>query len=135
MPLGTVRREVREHAYNGRSYAVAWFVGDSDLWRPLWEDVAAGLAAERDAIYEEYLQLCEKHPDLALRRPSGWQISPPAPELQVADTREYICEHCGRRYLGIELSGPWRLCVCSNHCEHERRNAQQRQWRENNPPD
>ena len=133
MPLGTFRREVREHPYNGRSYTAAWFVGDIALWRPLWEEVASGLAAD----HARELRLYEEHPDFArvLRRPTAWQLSPAAPELQVADVREYICEHCGRRYLGIELRGPWCLCVCSNRCERERRNAQQCQWRENNPPD
>jgi hypothetical protein len=128
MPLGTFRREERQ-LFDWP--AIAWFVGDPVLWRSLWDEVATNLAAD----YAEELRFYQQHPDFARLRgwPREWWL-PQVPELREAQTRQYVCEHCGRGYVGIQLRGD-QLCFCSNRCERERRNAQQRQWRENNPPD
>jgi hypothetical protein len=94
MPLGTFRNEVRQRV---GWPAVAWFVGDPSLWRSLWDEVAANLVADYAGTLGDVYQA---HPDFAARL-EGWLS--PAPELRVADVRQYICDYCGRGYVGIEL--------------------------------
>jgi hypothetical protein len=67
-------------------------------------------------------------------RPTQWQLQV-VPELREVDAREYICDHCGAGYLGIELTGHQRVLVCSNRCQRERQKARQRRWRVDHPSD
>jgi hypothetical protein len=130
MPLGTFRNEVRQRGVDWP--ALAYFVGDPGLWRSLWDEVAANLAAD----YAEKLRVYQQHPDFVRLWgwPREWWLTR-IPELRQAWTRQYVCQHCSRGYIGIQLRGSQRIWVCSNRCERERRIAQQRRWRKNNPPD
>jgi hypothetical protein len=126
MPLGTFSREVRQQV---GWHAVNWFVGDPSLWRSLWDEVAADLVAD----YAGPLRFIYREHPVSACAVEGWL--PRLPELREADVRQYICQHCGRDYVGVQLLGNQRICVCSNYCERKQRNVQQRQWREKNPPD
>ena len=52
------------------------------------------------------------------------------PEFSVWDAREYVCEYCGARYLGLKRGGERRVRVCSNECARRQRNAKQQLWRQ-----
>jgi len=56
------------------------------------------------------------------------------PEFAVWEAREYVCEYCGARYLGLKRGGDHRVRVCSNECARRRRNAKQRLWRQRRDP-
>jgi hypothetical protein len=56
------------------------------------------------------------------------------PEFSVWEAREYVCEYCGVRYLGLKRGGDHRVRVCSNECARRRRNAKQRLWRQQRGP-
>jgi hypothetical protein len=127
MPLGTFRSEVRQRA---GWPAVSWLVGDPGLWRSLWHEVAVNLVAD----YAGPLRFVYQAHPVDHARIERWL--PPAPELPEVAARQYICQHCGRGYVGIQPGqGGHRICVCSNRCERERRIAQQRQWREKHLPE
>jgi hypothetical protein len=44
MPLGTYEHEIR--TMHGQSWVEHWFVGVPGLWQPLWEEIAATIAAD-----------------------------------------------------------------------------------------
>jgi hypothetical protein len=110
MPLGTYRSERRSGEY---------FVGDWGLWQPLMDELKAEYAV-RDAHWARL--------GLGSGRPS------PLPTLEISDESalEYVCEHCGIRFLDHRL--PDNIRLCSNKCERERFLNQQRKWRKRHPP-
>jgi hypothetical protein len=134
MPSGTFRLEERSHASNtrpGTSWTDLWLVGVPALWQPLFDE----LAAEMTGVRQEYETMRHENPELA----ALWGGPPrdqslPKPEFRYDSMLEYVCDHCGCRYLGLERPGnnrprQVRVRVCSNRCARDRRNAQQRQWR------
>jgi len=52
----------------------------------------------------------------------------PLPELWGFDAREYACRECGTRFLDHSFRSN-QVRLCSNRCERDRHNAQQRRWR------
>jgi len=56
------------------------------------------------------------------------------PEFSVWEAREYVCEYCGARYLGLRRGGDHRVRVCSNECARRLHNAKQRLWRQRRGP-
>ena len=69
------------------------------------------------------------HPELwhALLDEIGTRVTP---EFSMGVAREYVCEYCGARYLGLKRGGDHRVRVCSNECARRRYNANQRLWRQ-----
>jgi hypothetical protein len=129
MPLGTFRLEERSHASittPGTSWTDLWLVGDPVLWQPVLDEVAAEMTRQ----CQEIERWRRENPDL-------WGPprvrSLPKPEFRHRSMREYRCDHCGCRHLGLERHPRnvrrVRVWVCSNRCERDRRSAQQRQWR------
>ena len=64
---------------------------------------------------------------LALIDEIGTRVTP---EFSVWVAREYVCEYCGARYLGLKRGGDRRVRVCSNECARRQRNAKQQLWRQ-----
>jgi hypothetical protein len=129
MPLGTYTAETRSKG-SKVTWTEQWFVGVAGLWQPLWDS----LAAELEAKYSRQLRDYQTIPEMRVFGPPRLHVLAPAPELEGSFSNliyacEYVCEHCGRRYLGVKLKGNRRVSTCSDHCEHERCKAVERRWR------
>jgi len=129
MPIGTWTSETRPWftGHDGRQHTQEFIVGNPTLWQPFLDGLTAEIA---EAAQRRVLTLRE-HPDFAQFMAPPPQL--PKPEFSASAVREYVCEHCGRRYLRLKLRGNERVCICSNHCERARQKARQRQWREDHP--
>jgi hypothetical protein len=130
MPIGTFRLEERPTTW-GIGHQL---VGDAALWQSLLDELAVALAAEIESRRRSREELLRQDPSFARFMSNRPPPVCPKPEFYVGSgnwrPREYVCEHCARRYLGGALRGNHRVCVCSNRCAHARRNAQQRRWRD-----
>lgn len=134
MPLGTYEHEIRTvHGQHSPSvsWVEHWLIGIPGLWEPLWEEIAAKLAADHAKWNTPELRAIVGAPRVHILAPrpelKGSRIAGSFPPHTAV--REYVCEHCARPYLGVELRGNQRVAVCSDHCEHERSKAVERRWR------
>jgi hypothetical protein len=112
MPLGTWTRETRPWPHsNDQQRTYQLLVGDPALWQPLLDELAAEITQRQQARQ----QTLREHPDFAPFMAPLPNL--PKPEFYPAAAGEYVCEHCGDRFLGLHLRGNERVRVCSNRCE------------------
>jgi hypothetical protein len=120
MPVGTYRRVKKVRRFEGRT-STHEFVGEPALWQSLIDE----LKAKSEADFER-----EEVTMRALFFPAEY-YGPPRPVFLEPEAREYVCEHCGKSYLGRNWPEK-RLRLCSSRCEREHAAAVQRRWREAN---